>query len=148
MYGTSKKSVPEFGGSTPNLGETHEDGKVNTWEIGNTQNTHNSTRVHSKSQRETHKDGKKNTREIGNTKNTQGSTLYLREKQRWQGKATSIKTTAAEVFFPIAKSIEEMGQSKKILLVYTIHLNYRTNLKTFAASRRGCGPNKLILNLY
>ena len=40
MYGTSKKSVPEFGGSTPNLGETHEDGKVNTWEIGNTQNTH------------------------------------------------------------------------------------------------------------
>ena len=28
MYGTSKKSVPEFGGSTPNLGETHEDGKV------------------------------------------------------------------------------------------------------------------------
>ena len=37
MYGTSKKSVPEFGGSTPNLGETHEDGKVNTWKIGNTQ---------------------------------------------------------------------------------------------------------------
>ena len=29
VYGTSKKSVPEFGGSTPNLGETHEDGKVN-----------------------------------------------------------------------------------------------------------------------
>ena len=28
VYGTSKKSVPEFGGSTPNLGETHEDGKV------------------------------------------------------------------------------------------------------------------------
>ena len=40
VYGTSKKSVPEFGGSTPNLGETHEDGKVNTWEIGNTQSTH------------------------------------------------------------------------------------------------------------
>ena len=28
VYGTSKKSVPEFGGSTPNLGETQEGNKV------------------------------------------------------------------------------------------------------------------------
>ena len=61
VYGTSKKSVPEFGGSTPNLGETHEDGKVNTWEIGNTKKhtilqgpTPNLREKHTKMARKTH----------------------------------------------------------------------------------------------